>query len=382
MKLTLLPLISALVFTGSSFAANAPIIKIGHAAPLSGPNSHLGKDNENGAKMAVDELNAKGTMIGGQKVVFQLITGDDASDSSQATGIAKKLVGANVSGVIGHLNSNTSIAAAPIYHAAGIPQISPSSTATAYTSMGYGSAFRVVANDAQIGGILGRYAVQTLKADTIAIITDHTVYGQGVANEFIKGAEAEAKIKNVKLTLVRPKISNSKTTDYSAALAKIKNDNPQVIFFGGMDSGAAAVLRQMKMLGIKAKLMGGDGICTTTLAKLAGPSMADGQVVCTEAGGVIDAQKIADFSSAYKKKFGAKVVSNAPYAYDALMTMVDAMQQAKSSHPADYLPFLRNIHHQGVTGEIAFDKKGDIKDGTVTLFTFKSGERRSIGILK
>lgn len=382
MKSTLLPLISAVIFTSPAFAANNTVVKIGHVAPLSGPDGHLGKDNENGAKMAIEELNTKGTMIGGQKVVFQLITADDAGDSVQAGGIAKKLADAKVNGVIGHLNSNASIAAAPVYYAAGIPQISPSSTATAYTAMGYGSAFRVVANDAQLGGILGRYAIQTLKANTIAVIDDRTLYGKGVANEFVKGAETEAKVKKVRLDLIRPSVPDNKAPDYGSILVKIKEANPAVIFFGGMDSGAAVVLRQMKALGIKAKLMGGDGICTNTLSKLAGDTMSDGQVVCAEAGGVIDTQKITDFSAAYKKKFNMNVVNYAPYTYDAVMTMADAMQQAKSSQPADYLPFLRNIHHPGITGDIAFNKNGDIKGGTVTLFTFKSSERQSIGILQ
>jgi branched-chain amino acid transport system substrate-binding protein len=376
--------LAVIIFISSTLAANDVIVKIGHVAPLSGPNSHLGKDNENGAKMAVEELNAKRSMIGGKQVKFELVTEDDASDPNRATAAAVALVNAKVNGVVGHLNSSTSIPAAKIYYSAGIPQISPSSTATAYTSMGYDSAFRVVASDSQLGRILGRYAVQTLKAHTIAVIDDRTAYGQGIADEFVKGAKAEAEIKNSRLNFTRLQHTDDKATDFKAVLTAIKPAKPDVIFFGGMDSVAGPLLRQIKALGITAKFMGGDGMCTTALPKLAGDSMADGQVTCAEAGGVVDTQQIAynNFRAAYKKKFGVDAVMYAPYVYDSVMTLVDAMQQAGSSKPASYLPFLRNIHHKGVTGDIAFDKKGDIQGGTMTMFTYKSGKRQEIGILK
>lgn len=384
LKSTLLSLVIALIFTGPTFAADEMIVKIGHVAPISGPNAHLGNDNVNGAKMAIEELNARNTMINGKKVKFELVSEDDGSDPTRGTAVAEKLVNVKVNGVVGHLNSSTSIPAAKIYHAAGIPQISPSSTATAYTSMGYDSTFRVVAGDDQLGRILGRYAVQTLKAKTIAVIDDQTAYGLGVADEFEKGAKAEAGIKNVRINFTRSQLTHDKPVDVNAILKTIKDAKPDVIFFGGMDNVAGSILRQMKALGIKAKLIGGDGICTTELPKLAGNGMADGQVTCAEAGGVIDTQKVAydNFRAAYKKKFGIDVIIYAPYVYDSVMTLADAMQQAKSSNPAVYLPFLRNIHHKGITGDIAFETNGNIKNGTLTMFTFSSGKRQEIGILK
>jgi len=384
-KSIFLPVAAALIFfAGSTFAADETVVKIGHVAPLSGPNANLGKDSENGAKMAIEELNAKNTMINGKRVQFELVTEDDASDLTQGNRAAAKLVNANVNGVVGHLNSSTSIAAEKIYHAAGIPQISPSSTATAYTAMGYDSTFRALASDEQLGRILGRYAVQTLKAKTIAVVDDHTAYGQGIADEFVKGAKTEAKEKNSQINFTRSQLTNEKTADINAMLKPIKAERPDVIFFGGMDVVAGPILQQMKALGIKAKFMGGDGICTTALPKLASGGMADRQVTCAEAGGVVDTQKIAydNFRIAYKKKFGVGVVMYAPYAYDSVMTLVDAMQQAKSSNPALYLPFLRNINHRGITGDIAFDGKGNLKDGTLTMFTYNAGKRQEIGILK
>ncbi len=379
-KSALIPLAIAITFAASSCAADDQIIKIGHVGPISGPSAHLGKDNENGAKMAIEELNAKGTMIGGKKVKFELQSEDDGGDPKQGTAVAQKLVDAKVNGIVGHLNSSTSIPAAKIYHDAGIPQISPSSTATAYTAMGFKSTFRVVANDAQLGGNLGRYAVQNLNAKTIAVIDDRSAYGQGVADEFIKGAKS----KNPTIKLAQRQFTNVNATDFNAILTSIKAAKPDVVFFGGMDSVAGPMLRQMKALGINAKFMGGDGICTTKLPELAGDGMGENQVYCAEAGGILEAQKKIsdDFKAAYKKRFGVEVILYAPYVYDAVMTFVEAMQQAKSADPAIYLPFLQNIHHKGVTGVIEFDKKGDMKEGTLTLFTYKAGKRNEIGVVK
>jgi len=343
----MIPLAAALAFAFAGTAsAQEEIVKIGHVGPISGAIAHLGKDNENGAKMAVDELNAKGVVIGGKKVKIELLTEDDAADPKQGTAAAQKLVDAKVNGVIGHLNSGTTIPASKIYHDAGIPQISPSATNPKYTLQGFNTAFRVCANDGQLGGTLGRYAVQVEKAKKVAVIDDATAYGQGVAIEFTKAS------------------------------------NPDVIFFGGMDAVAGPMLRQMKTLGIKAKFMGGDGICTEALATLAGDAMGDGQVVCAEAGGVEDSGKAAmeAWREAYKKKFGIDVQIYAPYVYDAVMTMVQAMKDAGSAEPAKYLPFLAKIKYKGITGNIEFDKNGDMKDGTMTLYTYKGGKREVIAV--
>jgi branched-chain amino acid transport system substrate-binding protein len=330
--------------------------------------------------MAIDELNAKGVTIGGKKVKFELLAEDDGADPKQATAAAQKLVDAKVNGVIGHLNSGTTIPASKIYYDAGIPQISPSATNPKYTQQGFNTAFRVVANDGQLGGTLGRYAVQINHAKRIAVIDDRTAYGQGVAEEFIKGVKS----KGGAAEIVARQYTNDKATDFNAILTAIKAKNPDTVFFGGMDAVAGPMLRQMKALGINAKFMGGDGICSEGLAKLAGDAMADGQVVCAEAGGVEEGQKkgMEDFRAAYKKKFGVDVQIYAPYVYDAVMTMADAMQKAGSAEPAKYLPVLAKIHHKGVTGNIAFDKKGDIKDGTLTLYTYKDGKREQLAVTK
>ena len=367
----------ALMLSGVAMAQDL-IVKIGHVGPSSGSIAHLGKDNEMGAKMAIEELNAKGVMIGGKKAKFELLAEDDAGDPKQGTAAASKLADAKVNGVVGHLNSGTSIPASKIYSDAGIPQISPSATATQYTRSGYKTAFRVVADDGHLGGTLGRYAVKDLKGKSIAVIDDRTAYGQGVADEFIKG------LKGAGVNIVGREFTNDKATDFTAILTTLKAKKPDVVFFGGMDAVAGPMLRQMKQLGISAKFMGGDGICTSELPKLAAGTMADGQVICAEAGGVEgESKKASDaFKAKFKKKFNVEVQIYAPYVYDAVNVMVAAMVKAGSADPAKYLPVLAKTEgYKGVTGTISFDSKGDIKNGALTMYTYKGGVKSEMGVV-
>lgn len=368
---------AALLIAGTASAQDM-VVKIGHVGPTSGGIAHLGKDNEMGARMAIDELNAKGVTIGGKKAKFELLAEDDAADPKQGTAVAQKLVDSKVNGVIGHLNSGTTIPASKIYSDAGIPQISPSATNPKYTRNGYKTAFRVVADDVHLGGTLGRYAVNTLKGKSIAVIDDRTAYGQGVAEEFAKAVKAAGG------KIAEQQFTTDKATDFTAILTAIKAKNPDVVFYGGMDAVAGPMIRQMKQLGINAKFMGGDGICSGELPKLAAGAMADEQVICAEAGGVEGEQKAGmdKFKADFKKKFNADVQIYAPYVYDSVMVMVDAMQKAGSAEPAKYLPVLAKANYKGVTGTIAFDEKGDIKNGALTLFTYKGGQRQQMAVVR
>ncbi len=358
--------------------AQEQIVKIGHVAPLSGQVAHLGKDNENGARMAIDELNAKGIKIAGKKIKFVLVAEDDAANPQIATTVAQKLVDEKVNAVIGHLNSGTTIPASKIYHDAGIPQISPSATNPKYTQQGYKGAFRVVANDIQLGGALGRYAANTLHVKNVAVIDDQTAYGQGVAMEFMKVAKASG------INIVTRQYTNEKASDFNAILTTIKSKNPDLIFFGGMDAVGGPMLRQMKQLGIHAKFMGGDGICTEQLPSLSGGGLIDEQVICAEAGGVDDSKQkeLEAFRATYRKKFGIDIKLYAPYVYDAVMVVAYAMQKAGSTEPAKYLPELARTNYKGVTGQIEFDTHGDVKNGTLTLYTYKAGKRDLIAVVK
>src|SRR5947209_2403935 len=159
-------------------------VRIGHVGPVSGPQAHYGKDNENGARMAVDDLNAKGVTIGGKKAKFELVAEDDAADPKQGTAAAQKLCDAKVNGVVGHLNSGTTIPASKVYNDCGIPHITPSATNPNLTKPGYKTTFRLLANDNALGAGLAFYASDALKLKTVAIIDDRTAYGQGVAEVF------------------------------------------------------------------------------------------------------------------------------------------------------------------------------------------------------
>ena len=380
-KLNVIVGAAAFLLAGSVYAQDL-IVKIGHVGPTSGAIAHLGKDNENGARMAIDDLNAKGVKIGGKKAKFELLAEDDAADPKQGTAAAQKLVDEKVNGVIGHLNSGTTIPASKIYSDAGIPQISPSATNPKYTRQGYKTTFRVVADDVHLGGTLGKYAVKELHGKSIAVIDDRTAYGQGVADEFEKGVKAAGG------KTVGREFTNDKATDFTAILTSLKAKKPDIVFFGGMDAVAGPMLRQMKQLGIEAKFMGGDGICSGELPKLAAGTMADNQVVCAEAGGIdpkdpAAVKGMADFRARFKAKFGTDVQIYAPYVYDSVNVMVAAMVKAGSADPAKYLPVLaKTTGYKGVTGTISFDEKGDIKNGALTLYTYKGGNKESLGVVR
>jgi len=361
-----LALVLVLAGCGKESSTGGPkTIKIGQVAPLTGPQAHLGKDNDNGARLALEELNAQGVTIGGAKVKFELVSEDDQADPKTGTIVAQKLVDAKVAGVIGHLNSGTSIPASDIYNKAGIPQISPSATAVKYTASGYKTTFRLMANDAQQGKVLGEYAVR-LGAKKIAVIDDRTAYGQGLADEFEKAA------KTAGATIVGREYTSDRSTDFRAILTNIKGKQPDLVFFGGMDSQAGPMAAQMKSLAIKARLLGGDGAQSVEFIKLAGRA-AEGSIASSPGLPLDKMPGGKGFTDRFTAKYG-QIQIYAPYAYDATMTLVEAMQKANSTEPSKYLPELAKISRQGVTGPIAFDEKGDLKSGPITLYEVKAGK--------
>jgi branched-chain amino acid transport system substrate-binding protein len=341
-------------------------VKIGHAAPLTGPQAHLGKDNENAIRMAIDELNAQHVSIGGKPAQFELLSEDDMADPRTATQVAQKLVDAGVSGVIGHLNSGTSIPASRIYHDAGLVQISPSATAIAYTNQGFPGVFRVMANDSQQGTQLANYAVKTLGMTKLAIIDDRTAYGQGLADVFEKTAI------ELGATIVKREFTTDKSSDFNAILTNVKGSDAQLLFYGGMDAQAAPMVKQMRGLGMTVPFMGGDGLYTAEFLKLAGPE-ADGVVGSLPGIPLLQMKGGAEFKQAFEAKYGV-IQLYAPYVYDAMKMMAAAMQQAGSSEPAKYLPVLKAMQYQGLTSTIQFDAKGDLTHSPVSLYQVRNGE--------
>ena len=298
---------------------------------------------------------------------------DDQADPKVGTTVAQKLVDAKVAGVVGHLNSGTSIPASPIYNQAGIPVISGSATNPKLTEQGFKTQFRVVGRDDQQGPAVASYLAANNKPKLVAVIDDATAYGEGIANE----VEKTLKAAGIKM-LPREK-GTDKTTDWKAILTKLRGRSPDAVFYGGMDATGGPLLKQGRELGMKAVFSFGDGACTDEMAKLAGPA-AEG-LLCSQAG--IPAQA-ADkkFLEAYKKRFNADPILYSPFTYDAANLLIEAMQKANSADPAKYLPELQKIDFTGATGPIAFDDKGDRKDAEMTIFTMKGGKIEPIAVIK
>jgi branched-chain amino acid transport system substrate-binding protein len=371
-----LPLVAALaLMTAGTPLSAQQVVKIGHVGPLTGSIAHLGKDNENGARLAVEEINAAGLKINGKAIKLQLVTEDDAGDPKMGTSVAQKLVDAKVVGIVGHLNSGVSIPASKIYNDAGITQISPSSTNPQFTLQGFKVTYRVVATDAQQGPALASYTNKVLKAKKVAIIDDATAYGKGLADEFEKAAKAAG------ITIVAREATNDKATDFKAILTRVKGRAPDVIMYGGMDATGGPLAKQAGELGIKAKIVGGDGVCTDKVASLAGPAVSN--IVCSEAGMALSKMdKGADFAKKYEARFKSPVQIYAPFTYDAVYVLVDAMKRAKSTTAAAVLAQMPSTNYPGVIGNIAFDQKGDMKEGVITIYDFKGGKKSVLDIMK
>jgi branched-chain amino acid transport system substrate-binding protein len=360
--------LAGLTMTASTAAMADVVVKLGFAGPLTGPVSHLGKDEQYGAQLALDDANAKGLVLGGQKVRFELLAEDDQADPRTATTVAQRLVDAGVKGVVGHVTSGAAIPASRIYEQAGVPSITPSATSPKLTQQKFKTTYRVIANDMQQGAAMARFATEALKAKRIAVIDDRTAYGQGLADALVDN------LKRLGVTPVGREFTNDKATDFSAILTRLKAAKPDAIFYGGMDAQGAPLLRQMKQLGIDAKYLGGDGVCTTEMIKLAGPAI-NADVFCTQAGIPMDKMPAGkSFNERFLKRFSTPVQLYAPYSYDAASALIEAMKLADSADPARYLPLLQKVSFKGVTGNVAFDASGDIREGGVALYQYQSGK--------
>jgi branched-chain amino acid transport system substrate-binding protein len=348
-------------------AGGEEVVKLGFAAPLTGPQAHYGKEMQNGILLAVEEANAAKPVIGGKTVKFEVIAEDDQADPKQGTAVAQKLTDAGIRGMLGHFNSGTSIPASKIYADHGIPQIAMA-TAPAYTQNGYKTTFRAMTNDVQQGSVMGRFAVEKLAAKKIAIIDDRSAYGQGLADEFEKAAKAAG------AEIVKREYTNDKATDFMAILTSIKAARPQAIFYGGADAQAGPMARQIKQLGIDAKFMGGEMVKSPNFIKLAGDA-AEGTIASLAGLPLAQMPGGKDYEAKYKARFKEEVQVYSPYAYDATKMMVAAMQRAGSTEPAKYLPELARTQAAGVTSaSIAYDERGDLKEGTITVYKVEGGD--------
>ena len=366
-----LTVVAAIAAVSTMAAAQDQVVKLGHVATMSGAQASDGKDNENGARMAIEDLNAQGVTIGGKKVKFELMAEDDAADPKQGTAAAQKLCDSKVAGVIGHLNSGTTIPASKVYNDCGIPMVTGAATNPNLTKPGYKTTFRIIANDNALGAGLAAYAAETLKLKSVAIVDDRTAYGQGVAAVFKKVA-AEKGIK-----VVDEQFTTDKATDFMAILTAIKSKNPDAIFFGGMHPQAAPMLRQMEQLGMgNVKYFGGDGICTQEIIQLVAGAKTLANVVCAEGGASLDKMP---GGKAWKAKYDAKYPGQfqvySPYTYDATFLIVDAMKRANSTDPKVYVNELAKSNFKGVTANIAFEANGEMKNPSISLYVYRDGKK-------
>ena len=365
--------VTLLMAMGTAHAAGSEIVRIGFAGPLTGPSAHQGQDVEHGIQIAVEEANQQQLKIGDKVARFKLVSEDDVADPRTGTAVAQRLVDAKVAVVIGHYNSGTSIPASKIYAAAGIPQISPSATNPTLTRQGIASVFRTVNDDATLGRYAGNYLVSQLKAQRIAIFDDRTAYGQGLADEVTKAVKAAGG------NVVVREYTNDKSTDFNAILTTAKAQKADAVFFAALDYQAAPMARQMKNLGLKARFMNIGNLPNDSFRQMAG-SAAEGTYAWNYGTPLQDMPKGAAFEQKLKDKFGVGVVQSSPAAYDATWAAINAMVKAGSDDPKVYLPVLKNQSYEGVTGTIAFDDQGNLKNPAATVFQFADGGWKTLSV--
>lgn len=359
----------ALAIAASAAQADQ-VVKIGLSSPLTGPQAVSGKDNENGLRMAIDELNQKGVVVGGEKISFEVIAEDDQADPRVGVQIAQKLVDEGVVAVLGPYNSGVALPASAVYKRGGVPMLSVASNPT-LTTQGFPNIFRIGASDSQLGSTMADYAATTLKAKTAAVIDDRTAYGQGLVNEFSKEAERQG------IKIIAQEYTNSSATDFLAILASIKTKKPDVIFLGGYAAQGAPLVKQMSQRQLPAKLLGGDGICTPDMGRLAGPDAA--AVYCAQGGVALDSmEKGRAFTKTYKERFNTDTQIYGVSFYDGMMLLAEAMVKAGSTDSQALIEQLAKTQYQGIAGEYRFDQTGNLTGAPSTVYTFENGQLKAV----
>lgn len=353
--------------------AATPLVRIGQVSPLTGGIAHLGKDNENGVRLAIEQANAQGIVIGGQKVTFELLSEDDQGDPKVGTTVAQKLIDAGIVGVVGHLNSGTTIPASALYEQAGIPMISGSSTNPQLTEQGFRHIFRIVGRDDQQGPAVANYLLSEIHPKTVAVVDDATAYGEGLANE------VEKTLKAAGVQVLPREKGTDKTADWKAILTKLKGKQADAVFYGGMDATAGPLLKQARELGLAVPFAFGDGACTEKMIELSGGT-AEG-MFCSQAGIPVQAAS-RPFLEAHQARFKTEPILYGPFTYDATWLLIDAMKQANSTDPKKYLQVLAQSRREGATGRVEFDAKGDRKEAEMTIFTARAGKITPLAIIK
>ena len=340
-------------------------IKIGAAGQLTGPEAVFGADMLNGVKLAVEEWNAKGGVLGKK---IELLPGDDQAEPRQAVSVANKFVAEGVAGVVGHFNSSCSIPASEVYNKAGIPQISHASTNPKLTDQGFGNVFRVCGRDDQQGKAAADFALQKLKVKKVAIIHDKTTYGQGFADEFKKSLGSGVQV-------VAYEGITKGEKDYSPVVTKIKSANPDLIFFGGIYTEGGLLVKQYKAVGGSAPFIGGDGIMSEEMIKIGGPATEG--TFATFGPDTKEVASAKSFNENYRKKYGEPGVYSI-YAYDAANILLQAIQKSGVSDAKQTVAAIKAIDYNGALGHIQFDAKGDVKESPYVVWKVEGGKYKQV----
>lgn len=356
----------AIVTLATQAIAQEQTVIIGHTGPLSGPNAFAGKDNENGVRLAIEELNAKKMVVGGKTLNFKLQSEDDQCDAKAGVNVAQKLVDDGVKFVMGPYCSGVAIPASRVYSEGGA-MMSTVGTNPKVTQGGYKNLFRIIASDTQIGSNMAVYAAKVLKVTKVGVIDDRTAFGQGVAEEFTKEAKKQG------LTIVAQEFTTDKSVDFLAILTTMKGKQPDAIFFGGYAPQAAPMTRQMKQLGLSAKLLGGDTLCSPEMGKLGGEAVND-TVFCAQGGSILEkAVGGPAFKAKYKKRFNTDTDAYGASFYDQTMLIGESIKKANSIDTNKVGAEIYKANYKGVAGTYTYDDKGNMTQAPITVFTFKNG---------
>jgi ABC-type branched-subunit amino acid transport system substrate-binding protein len=357
--------LAALLLASSALAADRQlVVTIGVSGPLSGPNAFAGKDDENGVRLALEELNARRIRVRGKLLRFELDSEDDQGDPKQGVTVAQKFADGAVKFVLGPYNSGVAIPAARVYNDNGM-LMSTVGTNPRITQSGYKTVFRIVASDAQVGGAMASYAARTLKLNNVGVIDDRSAFGQGIASEFIRQAKANG------MKVADHEFTTDKASDFTAILTALRARRVDAVFFGGYAPQAAPLARQMKQLGLNVPLLGGDTLCSPEMTKLGGDAVGE-NVRCAQAGAILDKQAGGPaFKARYRRRFQHDPDVYAPSFYDQTMFIGQAIQAADSVDPQAVSAVLHASTHQGVVGTYAYDPAGNLKKTSVTVYTFR-----------
>lgn len=347
-------------------------IKIGVAGPITGGSAAFGLQLKNGVEQAVADINAAGG-INGQKI--ELFVGDDRGDPKEGVSVANKFAAEGVKFVVGHFNSGVTMPASEVYQENGILSITPAATNPRITERKMWNMFRVCGRDDQQGGVAGNIIAQKFKGKRVAVVHDKTTYGQGLADETRK-AMNKGGVKEVLYEGV-----NRDDKDFTALVSKLKAANIDLLYWGGLHDTGGLIVRQMRDQGVKAPLMGGDGITDDEFASIAGPGAEGTLMTFSPDPRTNPANK--EIVEVFRKK-GFEPHAYTLYSYAALQLIKAAAEQAKSLDPKKVAETLKaGKPFKTALGEIAFDKNGDVSnDGYIVdgkkkdryvLYTWKKG---------